>query len=187
MTTIIEPSGQAAIRVTEANEAQAMHIIEVNGSDALEALMTIATSYTVDDNDIERTREVIGQELAECGDNRRVFVAYKYDEPVAFVELVLKHADNDPELADGDAVAHAHNLQVHRNFQGRGIGTEMMHYLEMVARAMGKRKLTLGVDASNTRASRLYDKLGWMHLKDCPGPTPEQDGLYMYKDLDSQE
>ena len=158
-----------------------MRIEEVYDENIIEDLISIAMTHTDGASAIARVEAALRKELAECGGNRRFFLAYDDDAPEAFVELVFNHADNDPELANGEDVAHAHNLQVKKDRQGRGIGTAMMRHIEQAAAAMGKRKLTLGVDFVNTRARRLYDRLAYVHMKDVSGPTPEQDGVYLYK------
>lgn len=161
-----------------------MTINEVHGMEALADLGQVSDTYAESDVEAARQRKALKDELQECGDNRRVFVACEKHVPVAFIELVLNSADNDPELANGKDVAHVHNLQVHKDVQGQGIGTRMMEYVEAIARETGMTKLTLGVDSNNHRARRLYEHLGWLHMKDVKGPSPEQDGMYLYKNLD---
>lgn len=161
-----------------------LHIVEAKGTSDLAHMMEVMGSYAESDRDLNRKRDSVTKELRECGDNRRVFVAYESGTPVAFIELVIHRADNDPELADGREVAHVHNLQVRKDAQGRGIGTALMCYLERKASQMGKSKLTLGVDVSNARARRLYEWLGWQHMKDLRGPNGENDGVYLYKLID---
>jgi ribosomal protein S18 acetylase RimI-like enzyme len=161
-----------------------LHIVEAKGTSDLADMMGVAGSYAESDRDLNRTRDAITKELRECGSNRRVFLAHESARPIAFVELVLYRADNDPELADGQQVAHVHNLQVRKDAQGRGIGTALMCYLEKKARQMGKTKLTLGVDVGNARARRLYKWLGWQHMKDLRGPNGEDYGVYLYKAIE---
>jgi RimJ/RimL family protein N-acetyltransferase len=47
------------------------------------------------------------------------------------------------------------------DWRGQGIGERLMRRIEEWAREVGVEKLQLGVFASNTRAKRLYEKLGY--------------------------
>jgi ribosomal protein S18 acetylase RimI-like enzyme len=61
-------------------------------------------------------------------------------------------------------VLHLHGLALRGEFQGRGIGTQV---LDMLAdRYAGKMQaIELGVHESNARAKRLYEKLGYKTVK----------------------
>lgn len=51
---------------------------------------------------------------------------------------------------------------VEPEWQGRGIGTILMHHLEDVARARGMRAIRLFVAKNNPRAAALYERLGYV-------------------------
>ena len=46
-------------------------------------------------------------------------------------------------------------------FRGRGFGTELLHFFEERAQALGARELGLNVFAFNPGAQRLYERMGW--------------------------
>jgi ribosomal protein S18 acetylase RimI-like enzyme len=68
--------------------------------------------------------------------------------------------------------------------QGRGFGGLLLREMEVRARAAGFRRMELTVHASNERAIRLYERLGWRRSRtDPPGggwrmylPLGERDG-----------
>ena len=62
-------------------------------------------------------------------------------------------------LADTPFLWAAH---VEPEWQGRGIGTTLMHHLEEVARARGLRAIRLFVAKDNPRALALYSRLGYV-------------------------
>lgn len=104
-------------------------------------------------------------------------------EPVATVQLILKSADGDPELADGRTIAHVHHLRVRQDRQGKGLARRTMAEVESRARALGFQALTL-VIADDTRAARgLYRSLGYVEFKAEEGRSPGQKLLLMRKSM----
>ena len=160
-----------------------MKISEVTNLEAIELLLSVVETYVKDTEHLETSRKQLLQELNEAQDNRHIYIAQEGDVVVAMIQLILTNADNDPEFANGRDIAHAHNLQVRSEFQGRGIGLQMMEFVEEKARAMGKTSLTLGVDDGNERAIGLYKKLGYKVFKDEPGRTSDERVLCMRKTL----
>lgn len=59
-------------------------------------------------------------------------------------------------------------ITVHDDYQGRGLGTEIMGHLIEIARSKGIKKLELLVVAQNERAIHLYERMGFIkegHLR----------------------
>ncbi|NWG11149.1 GNAT family N-acetyltransferase [Candidatus Bathyarchaeota archaeon] len=68
-------------------------------------------------------------------------------------------------------------IAIKNGYRDLGIGTEMMKTLEMQARKIGLKVLTLTAFATNKRAIRVYQKVGFMQT----GVTPKKyfkDGKY---------
>lgn len=57
--------------------------------------------------------------------------------------------------------AHVSVIAVTREFEGRGVGRELMAHAERWARAHGYGSLTLSVFEGNDRARRLYERMGF--------------------------
>ncbi|MFH2049931.1 MAG: GNAT family N-acetyltransferase, partial [bacterium] len=110
-------------------------------------------------------------------------VGYQNDQAVAMIQMILKNVDNDPELADGNQIAHLHNLQVRNEFQNQGFGKEMMVLVERKAKELGKVIITLGVDDTNHKAISIYNNLGYITFKTEPGRTPDEKCLLMKKEI----
>nr|WP_106782219.1 GNAT family N-acetyltransferase [Lysinibacillus timonensis] len=51
---------------------------------------------------------------------------------------------------------------VDKNSRGLGIGTQLLHVAEKVARQKGYRKLSLNVETEKVSARRLYEKMGYV-------------------------
>ncbi len=160
-----------------------MVISEIIDIGDIDLLLSIAETCSNSAEHLESSRNQLLKELGETGDNRHIFVGFEDEVAVTMIQIVLKHVDNDPDLANGEDVAHIHNLQVRSDLQGKGIGQQMMAFVEDNARQMGKVTLTLGVDNDNERAIHIYKKLGYEVFKVGPGRTSEEKCLCMRKPL----
>ena len=56
---------------------------------------------------------------------------------------------------------HINNLAMRPRFRAQGIGAELVRHVLAEAKALGARRVTLEVRASNTGARRLYERLGF--------------------------
>jgi ribosomal-protein-alanine N-acetyltransferase len=79
---------------------------------------------------------------------------------------------------------HINNIAMRPAIRGNGIGTALMHHVLAEARALGARRATLEVRASNAAARRLYERLGF-----CVAGTrrnyytnPVEDALVLWRD-----
>jgi ribosomal protein S18 acetylase RimI-like enzyme len=102
------------------------------------------------------------------------------DAPVGKVHLDFE-ARADRREAELNAAA------VARELQSEGIGTQLMLSAEALALEGGCRAIVLGVEDSNTRARRLYERLGYAAIDEAdfqytgaPVPNP---GVWMRKEL----
>ncbi len=57
---------------------------------------------------------------------------------------------------------HIHDIVVSKKFRNKGIGTTMIRYLIESAKRVNKNKICLEVNARNTIAKKLYNKMGFM-------------------------
>ena len=111
---------------------------------------------------------VFGQEelftdylLRQERDGGDLLVAYLDGRPVGDVYLWRDRAYHPAvarHLADVPILTHAEVLPAHR---GRGVGTELVRAGERLAYSYGHDRVCVGVEARNTRARRLYERLGY--------------------------
>lgn len=99
------------------------------------------------------------------------------------VQLLIDQPDNQPHRAD---IA---KMLVHRRARRRGAGEALMRAAEAAARACGRTLLVLDT-VTESDASRLYLRLGWIRCGDIPGYALYPDGspcstTYYYRDLSS--
>jgi len=71
-----------------------------------------------------------------------------------------------------------HDLTVHRDYRGQGLGTKLLAAVEQEAIRLGCCKLTLEVHSENVNAQRLYERVGF----GCGSPTGA-DAAFMTKTL----
>ena len=67
-----------------------------------------------------------------------------------------KPVRNHPELADGKTIGNINALRIRKEFEGQGHISRMMKVLEDYARQIGLQKLTIGVEANETRNLGIY-------------------------------
>jgi ribosomal protein S18 acetylase RimI-like enzyme len=160
-----------------------MIIREIIDLGDVDLLLSIAVTYPFAAEQSESIRKQLLREVGEAGGNRNIYVCFEDDVAVGMIELILVNADNDPTMANGKDIAHAHNMWVRSDRQGRGYARKMMAFLEDTARQMGKTTLTLVVDDINERAFRLYQQLGYETFRTEPGRSPEETAIFMKKFL----
>lgn len=115
---------------------------------------------------LESLRKSVGWSTVETGlaamrEGRSVAYILEMDgAPAASGALVMQAESHD--LADGKQRSLVSNLIVDPRFQGRGLGTTLLLFLEEEARRRGFTRMTIGVDAPNVRARKLYERNGYI-------------------------
>lgn len=161
-----------------------VNVITSVNPDDLEKVVSVAKSFGGDDDDIKAIRAYIKNELEELGDNRILFLMNLHEHgTVGSVQLILKNANSDEDLANGKDVEHIYALQISKAFHRMGFAIKLMSKLELKAKEMGIRKLTLGVDGDNPKAISLYEKLGYLNLKIAEGRDRSPLLFYKYKKI----
>lgn len=89
-------------------------------------------------------------------------------EPVGEGTLMIspecKPVRNHPELADGKAVGNINALRIRKEYEGQGHISKMVKLLEDHARKIGLSRLTIGVEANETRNLGIYLHWGYDKL-----------------------
>ncbi|HZB45487.1 MAG TPA: GNAT family N-acetyltransferase [Pyrinomonadaceae bacterium] len=101
--------------------------------------------------------ETIGRVLKEPPANTAVFVAVGD----AGARLGFIHLNTTVDYFTREEVGHVSDVVVAPGGEGRGVGRALMAAAEEWARGRGYRLLTLNAFARNTRARRLYERLGY--------------------------
>lgn len=75
------------------------------------------------------------------------------------LHLALTHEDAD--LADGKESAYLLAFRVNPDYQGRGIGKQIMQRVLVRAAELGITKLNVGVEETDTKVLHMYQKWGF--------------------------
>ena len=127
-----------------------------------------------DEPRIPRWREsYIARNLEE---RAATYVVLADGEPVGEVTLdYFAEAHGDPAtrsaLADGKTTGYVTALRIRPEFEGRGYISGLMRFMESDAAEMGFTRLTMGVEAAETRNLAIYLHWGYDHFvmseEDC--------------------
>jgi GNAT superfamily N-acetyltransferase len=110
--------------------------------------------------------QLLGYLKQSDGKNIR-FLAYTEDNRIlAFAKLYLKAPKGSSNKLQYPKIS---DLQVHRNFRSKGIGTRFINWMESIVIKQGYEHIYLNVDpVENTRAMKLYENLGYKPLQHEP-------------------
>ena len=105
---------------------------------------------------LEREGQIAGFLLAYHGKDIE-----QLDAPIKqrLLQMGLSDADVIPEARPDEY--YLDSVAVHPDFQGQGLGTELIRAFEQQAQRLGHSKCLLIVDVDNTRARALYERLGY--------------------------
>lgn len=149
----------------------------------INSVIEVVKSFGPREDELLKIQDYIAKELEQLGENRILFILEDEETTYGVVQLLLKHADDDPLLANGIDIAHIHALQVNKKYQRKGHALQIMKELEAHALSRGITKLTLGVDSDNPPALNLYENIGYTMLREEEGRCVGVRLYYMYKDL----
>ena len=80
--------------------------------------------------------------------------------------------------------AELHFMYVHKEYQGKGIGSELLMRMESEARNLDKAKIYLHTKERNARAISLYERLGYEIIETVEGRYPSGDlAVLMSKEI----
>lgn len=119
--------------------------------------------------------EVVKQELA---DEKDLFYFIELDgKPAGYIRMMEDYSYF--ELMKQWKALELKRIYVDKDFHGKGLAQELMHFAETYATENGYDVLWLGVWEHNYRAKKFYQKMGFEdsgHMHDFPiGNTPQRD------------
>lgn len=104
------------------------------------------------------------------------YVVIADGEPVGEVTLdyfaeAHGHVQTRKVLADGTTTAYITALRIRKEFAGKGYASGLMKYMEAEAKQRGIQRLTIGVEAAESRNLAMYLHWGYdcfrMYLEEC--------------------
>ncbi len=117
-------------------------------------LLTQLFDYNdVDDMIVQNTEEM---------QNERVAIFCIFQEEKLLGELHVCYESEDIMVAERDKRAYLFAFRVHKDYQGRGIGTRLLEQVMDELMEKGYREFTVGVEDDNDRARHMYQKQGFI-------------------------
>jgi len=96
------------------------------------------------------------------------FVAVKKNRPIGTGTLIFSAhnpaINGRQELADGESVANINALRVDKEYEGKGHISKLVRVMELHAKEKGYTRLTIGVEAKETRNLAIYLHWGYSEL-----------------------
>jgi len=89
------------------------------------------------------------------------FVIADNDEPVGEVTLSYLQSGSRKLLADGSGIGYVQALRIRKEYEGQGHSSRLMRTMEAYAAERGFSKLTIGVEAAQTRTLGMYLHWGY--------------------------
>lgn len=125
--------------------------------------MKISVARSADAPEIARmSRILIEQDLPWSWTERRVLGAIRHPEIAVIVARDRRRLAGFAMMQFGDAHAHLNLLAVTPAYRGRGVGRELVDWLEACARTAGIFDVRLELRAGNERARAFYERLGFI-------------------------
>lgn len=78
-------------------------------------------------------------------------------------ELHVKYDNEDKDFAEKGKRAYLFAFRIHKDYQGKGLGSYLLKTVIDELNANGYHELTVGVEDDNIRARYMYEKCGFVH------------------------
>ena len=145
--------------------------VDTNGTHRVMIDTPIEIRHSTTD-DLEPLSELWGSErrVTQRRVLRRYFDEQRHDIQTGLVatfngvivgQIWIRHRNLDRAITDGKRAAYLHSLVVTEQFRRLGIGEVLTRAASREAESRGAEILTIGVDAPNSYARRLYEKWGF--------------------------
>ena len=108
----------------------------------------------IDDMIFENTRNI---------ENGIVDIFALFDDSKLIGELHVKYDNEDKDFAEKGKRAYLFAFRVHKDYQGKGLGSYLLETVIDELNIIGYHELTVGVENDNTRARYMYEKYGFVH------------------------
>ena len=114
-------------------------------------------------------------------DRSTTFLVLAENEPIGEGSLLWSPDCNAiagrKKLADGDKIANINALRIEKSYEGQGHISHLIKMMEQVAKDKGIERLTIGVEAKETRNLAIYLHLGFCNFV---MPEIEENELILY-------
>ena len=131
-----------------------MNIVRKLKTTELPILSQLFNYKDVDDMIAENTRNI---------ENDVVDIFALFDNDKLIGELHVKYENEDKDFAEKGKRAYLFAFRVHKDYQGKGLGSYLLETVIDELNANGYHELTVGVEDDNIRARYMYEKHGFIY------------------------
>ncbi len=126
-----------------------MHIVRKLKTTELPMLTQLFNYKDIDDIIYENTRNI---------QNGIVDIFALFNDNKLIGELHVKYDNEDKDFAEKGKRAYLFAFRVHKDYQGKGLGSYLLETVIDELNANGYHELTVGVEDNNIRARYMYEK-----------------------------
>ena len=130
-----------------------MNIVRKLKASELPILTELFNYKDIDDMITENTRNIEN-------DNIDIFALFVDGKLIG--ELHVKYDNEDKDFAKKGKRAYLFAFRVHKDYQGKGLGSYLLETVVDELNANGYHELTVGVEGDNNRARYMYEKHGFI-------------------------
>ena len=130
-----------------------MHIVRKLKTTELPMLTELFNYKDIDDMITENTRSI---------ENGIVDIFALFDDNKLIGELHVKYDNEDKDFAEKGKRAYLFAFRIHKDYQGKGLGSYLLETVIDELNANGYHELTVGVEDDNIRARYMYEKHGFI-------------------------
>ena len=131
-----------------------MHIVRKLKTTELPILTQLFNYKDIDDMIFENTRNI---------ENDIVDIFALFDDSKLIGELHVKYDNEDKDFAKKGKRAYLFAFRIHKDYQGKGLGSYLLKTVIDELNANGYHELTVGVEDDNLRARYMYEKHGFVY------------------------
>lgn len=130
-----------------------MNIVRKLKTSELPILTELFNYKDVDDMIAENTHNI---------ENGTIDIFTLFDDAKLIGELHVKYDNEDKDFAEKGKRAYLFAFRVHKDYQGKGLGSYLLETVIDELSNIGYHELTVGVEDDNSRARYMYEKHGFI-------------------------
>ena len=130
-----------------------MNIVRKIKTSELSILTELFNYKDIDDMIAENTRNI---------ENGTVDIFALFNNDMLIGELHVKYDNEDKDFAEKEKRAYLFAFRVHKDYQGKGLGSYLLETVIDELNANGYHELTVGVEDDNPRSRYMYEKQGFI-------------------------
>jgi ribosomal protein S18 acetylase RimI-like enzyme len=120
------------------------------------------------DGQFTKFRNIFRRAFREMQQGQRLMLVAECNDTL-IGRLFILFRSNDKTIADGRTRAYLYSFFITTTFRGLGLGTHMVQYAERTLAERGYQYATIAVAKDNPGAYRLYERLGYIVMREDEG------------------